>query len=228
MRKGETIVLHISDGADPNVRLVPNITGILYSDAVQNLQNMGITLVVTEKAVSTEPINTILNQTPLANEPYNAGDTVQVVVSGGSTIVPDLSNLTPEEAQSTLTQNGLVQGETQLEEVTDDAKDGKVISQQPTGSSQVLPGTAVNFTVAKVMRHKAAITLNIPKTASGAHVRVALVDLNGKEIDEYSAVHAADSDPNPQIELYSDMPGVMTYKVYIDDVFSYEDTVTLN
>jgi serine/threonine-protein kinase len=230
MRKGETIVLHISNGPDPNVRLVPNVKGMLYGDAVMNLQNMDIAMVVAEKMISTEPVDTILSQTPLANEPYNAGDTVQVVVSGGSTIVPDLSNSTLEEAQATLAQNSLVLGETQSEEVSDDAQDGKVISQQPEGGSQALPGTAVILTVAesKSMRHKATVTLNIPETTTGVHVRVTLVDLNGKEIDKYAAVHAADSDPNPQIELYSDMPGVMTYRVYFDDKFSYEDTVTLN
>ncbi len=230
MRKGETIVLHISNGPDPNVRLVPSVTGTLYGDAVQKLQNMGIAMAVAEKVISTEPADTILSQTPLANEPYNAGDTVQVVVSGGSAIVPDLSNLTPDEAKTTLAQNGLEGTETQPKEVSDDALDGKIISQQPEGGSQVMPGTVVSFTVAesKSMRHKATITLNIPETTAGVHVQVKLVDLNGVETEKYAAVHAADSDPNPQIELYSEMPGVMTYKVYFDGKFAYEDTVTLN
>jgi serine/threonine-protein kinase len=230
MRKGETIVLHISNGPDPNVRLVPNVKGLLYSDAVMNLQNMDIAMVVAEKMISTEPVDTILSQTPLANEPYNAGDTVQVVVSGGSAIVPDLSNLKPEEAQAALAQNSLVQGETQYKEIADDTLDGKIVGQQPVGGSQVISGTAVDITVAesKSMRHKATITLNIPKTAAGVHVRVTLVDLNGVETEKYAAVHAADSDPNTEIVLYSEMPGVMTYKVYFDDMFSYEDTVTLN
>jgi serine/threonine-protein kinase len=230
MRKGETIVLYISNGLDPNVRLVPGVTGMLYGNAVLNLQNMGIAMMVAETVASTEPVNTILSQTPLANEPYNAGDPINVVVSGGSAIVPDLSNLTPEDAQATLAQNGLEGKETQPEEVSDDVLDGKIISQQPIGGSQVLPGTKVNFTVAesKSMRHKATVTLNIPKTTSGVHVRVTLVDLNNVETEKYAAVHAADSDPNPQIELFSEMPGEMTYKVYFDDVFSYEDTVTLN
>jgi eukaryotic-like serine/threonine-protein kinase len=230
MRKGETIVLYISNGLDPSVQLVPNVRGMLSGNAVANLQNMGIAMVIAEKVISTEPVDTIISQTPLANEPYNAGDTVQVVVSGGSAIIPDLSNLSLEDAQAALAQNSLVPGEAQSEEVSDDALDGKIISQQPIGGSQVMPGTVVNFTVAesKSMRHKATVTLNIPKTTSGVHVRVTLVDLNNVETEKYAAVHAADSDPNPQIELFSEMPGKMTYKVYFDDVFSYEDTVTLN
>ncbi len=230
MRKGETIVLHISKGPDPNVRLMPKVTGMLYGDAVLNLQNLGIAMVVAEKVISTEPVNTILSQTPEANEPYNAGDTVQVVISGGSAIVPDLSNLTPEDAQATLTQNDLVQGEMQSKEVSDNALDGKIISQQPIGGTQVIQGTLVSFTVAESesRRHKATVTITMPETTTGVHIRVTLVDLNGVEAEKYAAVHAADSDPNPQIELYSDMPGVMTYKVYFDDVFAYEDTVTLN
>lgn len=230
MRKGETIVLHISNGPDPNVQLVPSVTGMLSGDAALNLQNMGIAMVVAEKVISSDPVDTILSQTPLANEPYNAGDTVQVVVSGGSVIVPDLSNLTPDDAMTTLAQNGLEGNKTQPAEVSDNTLDGKIISQQPIGGSQAMTGTVVSFTVAesKSMRHKATITLNIPKTTTGVHVQVKLVDLNGAETEKYAAVHAADSDPNPKIELFSEMPGVMTYKVYFDNVFSYEDTVTLN
>ena len=93
-----------------------------------------------------------------------------------------------------------------------------------------MPGTAVRITLAQSdsRRHRAMVTLTMPKTTSGVHVRVTLVDLNGVETEKYAAVHAADSDPNPQIELYSDMPGVMTYKVYYDGVLAYEATATLN
>ena len=230
MRKGETIVLHISKGPDPNVRLVPNVKGMLYGSAVLNLQNMGIPMAVAEKEISTEPIDTILSQTPLANEPYNAGDTVQVVVSGGSAIVPELYHLTDEEARTSLMQSGLAPGNVQKKQVADSALDGKVIGQQPASGVQVMPGTEVSYTIAESdgMRHKATVTLTIPKTASGVHVRVTLVDFDGLEIEKYAAVHAADSDPNPEIELYSNMPGVMTYKVYFDGEFKYEGTVTLN
>lgn len=230
MRKGETIVLHISSGPDPNVRLMPSVLGMLSGNAILNLQNLGLALVVTDKVISNEPAGTILSQVPAANEPYNAGDTVQVVVSGGSAIVPDLSNMTEEDGMAALAQNGLVSGEVLTEEVSDAEMDGKIISQQPSGGTQVLPGTSVRITVAEAdsRRHRAMVTLNIPKTTSGVHVRVTLIDLNGVETEKYAAVHAADSDPNPQIELYSATPGVMTYKVYFDGVFAYEDNVTLN
>ncbi len=230
MRKGETIVLHISNGPDPNVRLMPSVKGMLYGNAVLSLQNLGIGMVVTDKVISTEPVDTILSQTPAANEPYNTGDTVQVVVSGGSAMVPEITNLTEEEGLAALAQNGLVSGEKLTEEVADSALDGKIIDQHPSAGVQVLPGTVVRFTVAESesRRHRATVTLTIPETSSGVHVKVTLVDLNGVETEKYGAVHAADSDPNPQVELSSNMPGVMTYKVYFDGVFSYEDTVTLN
>ncbi len=230
MRKGETIVLHISNGPDPNVRLMPSVKGMLSGNAVLSLQGLGLAMVVTEKTISTEPVNTILTQIPAANEPYSAGDTVQVTVSGGSAIVPELDGMTPEEAQTALAQNGLIPGDVQTEEVADSALDGKIVGQQPSGNVQVMPGTAVSYTVAESegRRHRATISLTIPKTTSGVRVQVTLVDLNGVETEKYAAVHAADSDPNPKIELYSDMPGVMTYKVYFDGIFKYEETVTLN
>ncbi len=230
MRKGETIVLHVSSGPDPTMQLTPSVTGQLYNNAVLSLQNMGIAMVITDRIMSTETVNTILNQTPGAGEPYSAGDTLQVTVSGGSTIVPDISNKTQQEAKALLEQSGLVQGDVLTEEVADIEKDGKVISQQPSYGVQVMLGTSVRMTIADAneRRHKATITLSLPKSTSGVHVRVTLVDLNGVETDKYAATHAADSDPNPVIELYSDMPGVMSYKVYFDGKLEYENTVTLN
>ena len=230
MRKGETIVLHISNGPDPNVQLIPDVTGLLYSNAALSLQNLGIALASTEM-ISTEPVNTILTQNPLPGESYTPGDTLQVTVSGGSTIVPDLANSSRDDAITAIKQNGLTITDEMIETelVTDASINGKVISQQPTAGTQVMLDTVVKITVAdsESRRHKAVITLRMPKSTS-VHVQVKLVDLNGVEEVEYAATHAADSDPNPQVELYSSMPGVMTYKVYFDGEFSYEDKVTLN
>jgi serine/threonine-protein kinase len=228
MRKGETIVLHVSKG--PNVQGVPSLKGSLSSSAVLTLQSLGLALEVTEKVTSPEPVNTILSQTPEAGSAFAAGDTVRVVLSGGSAVVPELSNMTLQEAQEALAQSGLVLGETQKEEVADSGQDGKVLSQEPISGFQAILGAKVNVTVAESesTRHRATITLNMPETKTGVHVRVTLVDLNGVETEKYSAVHAADSDKNPEVELYSDMPGLMTYKVYFDDELAYEEPVTLN
>ena len=232
MRKGETIVLHISDGPDPSVQQVPKVTGLLLSNAEQNLKSMDLVLKVSETVLSTDPVNTVLLQNPLPGDPYAPGDTLMVTVSGGSTLVPDLSNRTLEEAKSDIAQSGLTITDDMIliKAVTDDAVSGKVIGQQPSPGTQVMPGTPVQITVAdsKSVRHKAVITLKIPKSDNGIHVKVTLIDLNGAETEKYAATHAAGSDPNPQVELYSSMPGEMTYKVYFDGAFSYEDKVTLN
>lgn len=230
MRKDETIVLLISDGPDPNAQTIPTVTGLISTNAVLSLQNLGIAMVVTEKIMSSEPVNTILTQQPQGGEPYTPGDTLQVTVSGGSILVPDLANHNLEEATSAVVQSGLTIGEIVNESVTDATQNGKVIGQQPSPGTQVMLETAVKITVAdsESKRHKAVITLKMPKTDSGVHVSVKLIDLNGVETEKYAATHAADSDPNPQVELYNNMPGVMTYKVYFDDVFAYEDKVTLN
>ncbi len=230
MRKGETILLMISDGPDTTTQVMPGLTGKLSGDAAMQLQGLGVAMVVSEKVISTEPINTVLTQSPEAGEPLSAGSTVQVTVSGGSVAVPDLSGLSRADALDTLSKLQLAPGEVLTEDVSDVSLNGKVIAQQPASGTRVMLGTAVSITLAESegMRHKAVVTLTIPKTTSGIHVRVTLLDLNGTEIEEYAAVHAADSDPNPEIELYNSMPGVMTYKVYFDSVFAYEGTATLN
>ncbi len=232
MRRGETIALLISDGPDPNAQMMPNVQGLLSGNAVLSLQNLGIAMVVTEKVMSTEPVNTILDQQPNPGDPYTPGATLQVTVSGGSAIVPDLANSSLDEAKTAIRQSGLTLPDELIETevVTDAALNGKVISQQPSAGTQVMLDTAIRITVAdsQSKRHKAVITLKMPKSAAGVHVKVTLIEMNGVETEKYAAAHAADSDPNPRVELYSSTPGVMTYKVYFDGALAYEDKVTLN
>lgn len=228
MRKGDTIVLNVSDG--PAVQSVPNLYGMSSADAAQSLQSLGLILTVTENVMSTEPVGAVLRQTPEAGQPFAPGSSVQVVLSGGSAIVPNLSNATLPQAQEAILQSGLVLGAVEQEEVSDPAQNGLVIAQEPSVGAQVILGAAVKLTVAESesRRHQATITLKIPKTQAGVHVRVTLVGLAGEETEEYAAMHAADSGSSPEVTLYSDMPGVMTYRVYFDGALSYEDTVTLN
>ena len=64
MHKNDTIVLTVSKG--PTTLKVPRVLGLTGQEAVNILQGQGLILTITEKVVSTEPVDTILSQKPEA------------------------------------------------------------------------------------------------------------------------------------------------------------------
>lgn len=225
MHKNDTIVLTVSKG--PASQVAPKVTGMTSQEAVKTLQAMGLILTVTEKAVSGEAADTILSQTPEAGATCYAGDTLQVVVSGGSALVPDVSGRTQAEAEGLITDAGLTPGAA-FQETQDEALSGRAVSQQPTASAQVILGALVTVTYYQyVPRFKGEVTLELPRREGGVHVRVTLVEADGTETEQYAAMHAADGSLTPTIPLTDDTGGERTARIYLDNILYEETLVTL-
>ena len=96
--------------------------------------------------------NHIISYTPLKGTKVPPGTEVQLVVSQGpetkTTMVPNLSGRTLEQATSDLRTSNLEVGET--EEVYDDTVPaGQVVSHYPTYGTEVAEGTKVNLQISK-------------------------------------------------------------------------------
>jgi len=225
MHKNDTVVLTVSKG--PVSQTVPSITGKTSQEAVNTLQAMGLILTVTEKVVSSEIVDTVLSQIPDEGATCYAGDTVQVVVSGGSALVPDVTGRTQVEAEHLITSAGLVPGSL-YEETHDEALDGRAFLQQPTASTQMIQNAQVTVTYYKfVPEYVGEITLNLPKMEGGVHVRLTLVEADGTETELYAAKHTADGSLNPVIPLEDDTPGERLVRVYLNGELAEEVPVTL-
>ena len=228
LRKGDTVVLTVSKG--PSAQMVPGVTGYTVADAKNLLTGPGLTLTVTERVVSTEvPAGVIIEQMPEAGTQCQAGDMVQVTVSGGSAYVPNLSEKTLAEAKDLLVSSELnLSANLQYQETSDASLHGTVAMQSPAAGTQVILRTAVTLTLYRVpsLTHAAVVTLQLPESTTPVVVRVTLTE-DGVENTVWQMDYAPDATRRPQLELTSKEPGTYIYKVYVNEKFAYQQQVTM-
>ncbi len=228
MKKGDTVVLTISTG--PTSIECPRVVGMTQQNAMSLALEMGLSLTVVERVTSSEvQSGFVMSQTPEAGEMVKAGDTIQVTVSGGLAIVPDLVGKPFPEARSLLTRSGLtLADEIQFVATQDPELHNLVISQSLASGLQVNQGTEVNLGVYQVasMTYAVSIDLQLPESSSAQQVRVTLVS-DGSEYMVYQGEFPPDSIRDPEIQVFSQEAGQFVIRVYIDRMFAYQQEVTM-
>jgi len=97
MKRGDKVLITVSTG--PAEQEVPNLYGMNVTKARDELVLHGFSLMVlSTRAVSEKPWDTVLVQTPEAGTMLSAGGIVQVTVSGGSVVVPKLVGMDRQQA----------------------------------------------------------------------------------------------------------------------------------
>jgi serine/threonine-protein kinase len=139
--------VYISSG--PATNPVPNLQGVDITSATAMITNNGFTLgKVDHKFDDTVPKDSVISQTPPADTQSDAGTKIDLVVSSGPeikyTTVPDLTNVTLDEAKTLLTNSNLKIGSQIIIPTDNKALDGKVATQSTTPKSQVKQGTVVD------------------------------------------------------------------------------------
>ena len=228
LRKGDTVVLTVSKG--PATQTVPNITGMTVSDGITAAQAYGLTLTVVERVISTDvQADFIINQSPVAGESCKAGDIIQITVSGGSAVVPNLQGITLAEAQAALSAGGLTMSSAVTYVDTQDTSlHGRVAAQSPAADTQVVQGAQVTLSIYRVesMLARSSVTLDLPQSDSLTSVRITLVQ-GDTEVTVYQGEYPANASRHPEVELTAQDPGDYIYKVYFGDKFAYQQQVTL-
>ena len=228
LRKGDTVVLTVSKG--PATQTVPNITGMTVNDGITAAQAYGLTLTVVERVISTDvQADFIINQSPVAGESCKAGDIIQITVSGGSAMVPNLQDKTLAEAQAELSALGLTMSSAVTYVDTQDTNlHGRVASQTPAADTQVVQGAQVTLSVYRVesMLARSSVTLDLPQSEGLTSVRITLVQ-GETEVTVYQGEYPANASRHPEVELTAQDPGDYIYKVYFGDKFAYQQQVTL-
>lgn len=137
MRKGGKILLTVSTG--PQEQEVPQLYGMNAEAARLELEKCGLSmLVLTPRVVSERAWDTVLSQTPEAHTILAAGGIVQVTVSGGSVVIPDLTGMSRQEALDLADSLGLRITEVREIPVEDASKDQKVANQYFTDANDQL------------------------------------------------------------------------------------------
>jgi eukaryotic-like serine/threonine-protein kinase len=144
IERGSRVTLVVSSG--PKQVTVPDVEGQDQNDAVQRLREANLSVVVRERE-SSEPVDTVISQSPAAGQLLGEGSTVTLFVSNGKVVkVPDVVGLTQGDAEAELRGAGFKASVT-TRTVTAPEQDGSVLSQSPRAGKKRAKGETVTIVV---------------------------------------------------------------------------------
>ena len=227
VRRGETVQVTISRGSDKVA--VQRYIGMQQEDAIAALAAQGFVAGDVKAAPSEQLRGTVIAQTPEAGSSQKIGSRIDLTVSGGRVVVPELTGEREEEALALIKNLGLSCGMVTYENVMDARMDGVVLYQSLERFDEVLPGSVVEMSVGLYDKRKytASVEVNIQVPKEGVLVRVTLVGPDGKESDMYAATHTQPGETKLDVLLRSEESGVMTWRLYLDGGFRSEATAVL-
>lgn len=136
--EGVTVTITISTGADL-IRL-PNVVSLTDFGATQDLEALGFEVIREQREDTTVPEGIVIEQSPAAGTEVEAGSSVIITVSQGSTLqaLPDVAGLERQGAEDLLGLIGCVVTEVRNEESAD-VTAGQVIRTDPPAGTGVDP-----------------------------------------------------------------------------------------
>ena len=144
LSRGDRVDVTVSAGTQ--VSLVPELVGLVsIEDARAKLREAGLELGKVEQVASEEPEGQVLEQTPVAGTQLDAGTRVDIKVSNGTQVIPDVKGRSEAQAKAILTNAGF---EVVVEYAQDNvAPQGTVISQAPEAGQPGRAGAIVSIVV---------------------------------------------------------------------------------
>jgi len=172
---GDTLVIVMSKGKQPEQVKVPDVKGKSQSDAESAITAAGLTSEVFKVYDSETSKGKVMGQQPKPGGSVNKGSKVQIVVSlgpgVGSATVPSVTGKSESDAKSAIEKAGLKTSV--IKDYSDTVAKGKVAEQFPTSGSKAAAGSEVLILV----------SLGAPPAGT-----VAVPDVTG--MDEAAAVTA--------------------------------------
>jgi serine/threonine-protein kinase len=146
--RDSAVTVFVSSG--PEQVTVPSVVGETQEDAVARLREDGLSPIVRERS-SSEPVDTVIEQTPEAGQEVDEGSSVTIFVSNGEVReVPDVTGLTESEAEAELDDAGFGVS-VRTSETDQPDEDGTVLSQSPRGGVERREGATVTITVGELV-----------------------------------------------------------------------------
>lgn len=162
---------------------VPNVVGKQVSVAKNILEDKHLRVSTSEVTNPDVPAGQVISQTPGAGEKVKEQRTIHLVVSKGigDITVPDLSDLTVDQARQRLKDVGLVVGKI-TQQSAEGKKDGVVIAQSPSGDSKVSKGTTIDLVVNKAKAKKVKVPNLVGMTLKDARNTLSNVHLGVNQV----------------------------------------------
>ncbi|MCQ2457246.1 MAG: Stk1 family PASTA domain-containing Ser/Thr kinase [Clostridia bacterium] len=224
LRKGDTVVLTVSGG--PAGQTMPQVTGMIYQDALTLLQQMGLPQVAAKWIMSAEiPQDTVISQQPETGTTVYKGNAVELTVSGGVAIVPNLVGVSLADAEAMINAGSLaLNGVLQYADTDEPARNGLIASQVPAAETQTSANATVTLTVYRcpaVVRN-IGFTLDIPQNESGSILRVTLQAENTQTEYQIMSLTCDESNAGTR-NIPIELPDERNYycNVYLNDTFMY-------
>ncbi|WKK60634.1 Stk1 family PASTA domain-containing Ser/Thr kinase [Corynebacterium sp. P3-F1] len=128
---------------------VPKVVGKNRDEAVQELEKLGLQVTVNEAPHPEVPRGQVLSTNPTEGSQLQKGTNITLTVSSGREItdVPDLTDLSPQDAAAALEKVGLKLADDIKREHSDTVPVGVIMSQEPAAGSQLSKGSKVRVTV---------------------------------------------------------------------------------
>jgi beta-lactam-binding protein with PASTA domain len=146
--EGSTVRINVSKGPKPIA--VPNVVGSPYESAESAILGAGFAVDREDVEDSDQPAGVVVGQVPAAGTQHPKGSVVTLQVSTGpaTSQVPDVTSQTEADARSQLEESGF---EVQVVEeiVEDESLDGRVLSQNPEGGTDLEQGSTVVIVVGR-------------------------------------------------------------------------------
>lgn len=227
LARGGVVRVVVSRGS--GVISVQRFVGMMQDDAVEAIAAQGFVLGDVQVLPSEMLRGYVISQNPEAGAGVVLGGEIDLVVSGGRVIVPELVGQREEEALSRIDAVGLSSGLITYQTVDSARQDGVVLSQSIEKFTEVLPGSVVDMTVGHYdkRRYTAGVSLRVQVPPEGITVRVTLVEEDGRESDMYAATHTEGGQLDLDVTLRSETGGVRTWRLYLDGNFRSEATAVL-
>jgi beta-lactam-binding protein with PASTA domain len=127
---------------------VPEVVGLDERRAVEELQDAGLRARIVDERNSRQPAGTVIEQDPEAGASVDENTIVELVISEGrrQVTVPELADLTLEEARARLRETDLKVGDVERQPSTEVETD-RVISHDPGPGQEVDAGSEVDLVV---------------------------------------------------------------------------------
>ena len=166
VKSDRLVTIYVSKGGETID--MPDLVGLTKTAATERLQKIGLKIgTIYEKDFYSDPADMVLSHDPAKGTKINRGQTVDLVVSKGGTVVaekveeplpsknsspqkayvPDIYGTGYDSARASIENSGLYVGNVTYR--TSDAAEGTVLSQSPSPDSSVDYGTSVDLVLSK-------------------------------------------------------------------------------
>jgi serine/threonine-protein kinase len=147
LKNGQIVTVYISKGREIKMQKVPFVEGTSKSNATEAIKGRNLEVQIQEDYSSTVAEGYVISQSPEAGTEVEEGTTVIVVVSKGKQTVTLTSVVGKSEAEAIEELDGLGLKANSTKVYSDIVPADHVISQDPVGGDEVMPGSTIQLTV---------------------------------------------------------------------------------